>query len=262
MAAETQFVVAIDQGTTSSRAIVFRLDTSIAAAAQQEFPSISRRRAGSSTSRRTCGATALATLPRRGGEGRRHGRAHRRDRHHQPARDHGRVGPRDRQAGPSRHRLAGPPHRRRLRQRLKATAHEPPIAAKTGLLLDPYFSGTKIAWILDHVPGARQRAERGELLFGTVDSYLLWRLTGGRVHATDATNASRTLLFNIHTGAWDDELLRLLRVPRAMLPEVRDCSADFGATDAGTPRRPIAIARHRRRPAGRDRRPGLLRSPA
>ena len=113
---------------------------------------------------------------------------------------------------------------------LKADGHEPAISEKTGLIIDPYFSGTKVAWILDHVPGARERAERGELLFGTVDSYLLWRLTGGRVHATDATNASRTLLFNIHTGQWDDELLKILRVPRSMLPEVKDSSADFGDT--------------------------------
>ncbi|MGB5905256.1 MAG: glycerol kinase GlpK, partial [Xanthobacteraceae bacterium] len=115
---------------------------------------------------------------------------------------------------------------------LKAEGHEPEITSRTGLIIDPYFSGTKVAWILDHVPGARARAERGELLFGTVDSYLLWRLTGGRVHATDATNASRTLLFNIHTGEWDDTLLQILRVPRSMLPDVRDSSAHFGDSAA------------------------------
>jgi len=114
---------------------------------------------------------------------------------------------------------------------LKAEGHEPKVSQKTGLIIDPYFSGTKVAWILDQVPGLRQRAERGELLFGTVDCYLLWRLTGGKVHATDATNASRTLLFNIHTGAWDDELLAILRVPRSMLPEVKDSSARFGESD-------------------------------
>jgi glycerol kinase len=111
---------------------------------------------------------------------------------------------------------------------LKAEGCEPTISQKTGLIIDPYFSGTKVAWILDQVPGARARAERGELLFGTVDCYLLWRLTAGRVHATDATNASRTLLFNIHTGQWDEELLKILRVPRSMLPEVRDCSHAYG----------------------------------
>ncbi len=98
------------------------------------------------------------------------------------------------------------------------------------MLLDAYFSATKIAWLLDHVPGARAQAERGELAFGTVDSFLLWRLTNGEVHATDATNASRTLLFNIHSGEWDDDLLALFRVPRSMLPEVRDCDAEFGVT--------------------------------
>ncbi len=90
------------------------------------------------------------------------------------------------------------------------------------MLLDPYFSATKIAWILDHVPGARERAERGELAFGTVDCFLLWRLTGGRVHATDVTNAARTCLLDIRTGRWDDELLDIFRVPRALLPELRD----------------------------------------
>jgi glycerol kinase len=116
--------------------------------------------------------------------------------------------------------------------RLKAEGAEPDVAARTGLLLDPYFSGTKIAWILDHVEGARQRAEAGKLAFGTVDSWLVWKLTGGQAHVTDATNASRTLLYNIHTGEWDDELLRLLRIPRAMLPQVKDCAADFGVIPA------------------------------
>ena len=104
------------------------------------------------------------------------------------------------------------------------------VTARTGLLLDPYFCATKIAWLLDHVEGARARAERGELAFGTVDTFLLWRLTEGEVHATDATNASRTLLFDIHRGEWDDDLLALFRVPRAMLPQVRDCAASFGTT--------------------------------
>jgi len=113
---------------------------------------------------------------------------------------------------------------------LKADGHEASISEKTGLLLDPYFSGTKVAWILDHVEGARDRAAAGELLFGTVDSFLLWRLTGGQSHKTDATNASRTLMFNIHTQDWDDELLKILDVPRSMLPEVEDCSAEFGDT--------------------------------
>ena len=115
--------------------------------------------------------------------------------------------------------------------RLKKAGHEAKIRRKTGLLLDPYFSGTKIAWILDKVKGARKRAEKGELIAGTIDTFLIWRLTGGKVHATDATNASRTLLYNIATNRWDDELLKLLRVPRAMLGEVKDCAADYGVTD-------------------------------
>jgi glycerol kinase len=115
--------------------------------------------------------------------------------------------------------------------RLKDEGLEPLFAARTGLLLDPYFSGTKIAWILDHVPGARKRAEGGELAFGTIDSWLVWRLTGGKVHATDTTNASRTLLYNIATRRWDAELLAGLNVPASVLPEVRDSVADYGVTD-------------------------------
>lgn len=115
-------------------------------------------------------------------------------------------------------------------QALKNDGLEEKVAAKTGLLLDPYFSASKIAWILDHVDGARERAEKGELAFGTVDTYLLWQLTGGESHATDATNASRTLIFDIHNQRWDDELLELFRVPKAILPEVKDSSADFGKT--------------------------------
>jgi glycerol kinase len=99
-------------------------------------------------------------------------------------------------------------------------------------MLDPYFSGTKLAWILDNVPGARQRAERGELAFGTVDTWLIWRLTQGAVHATDLSNASRTLLCNLHSGKWDDTLLDLLRIPRSILPEIRPSAADFGSTHA------------------------------
>jgi len=108
---------------------------------------------------------------------------------------------------------------------------EKEIVARTGLLADPYFSGTKIGWILDRVKGARQKAEKGELCFGTIDSFLMWRLTGGRRHVTDATNASRTLLFNIHEGRWDGVLADALGVPGAMLPEVLDCTADFGLAE-------------------------------
>jgi len=125
--------------------------------------------------------------------------------------------------------------------KLRAEGAEDMVRERTGLVLDPYFSGTKLAWLLDHVEGARARAERGELAFGTVDSWLVYKLTEGRLHLTDPSNASRTLLFNIKTGAWDDELLRLLRVPRGVLPEVRASSEVYGeATVAGLAGIPIA----------------------
>jgi glycerol kinase len=117
-----------------------------------------------------------------------------------------------------------------LCRRLVADGHEELVRTRTGLVIDPYFSATKLAWLLEQVPGARAAAERGELAFGTIDSFLLWRLTGGQVHATDASNASRTMLFDIHRQDWDDDLLRILRIPRAVLPEVRDCSTLFGTT--------------------------------
>jgi glycerol kinase len=115
--------------------------------------------------------------------------------------------------------------------KLKKAGLEPTFTKKTGLLLDPYFSGTKIAWLLDNVPGARRRAEKGELLAGTIDTFLIWRLTGRKVHVTDATNASRTLIYNIASNRWDADLLKILRIPAALLPEVKDCAADFGMTD-------------------------------
>ena len=118
-----------------------------------------------------------------------------------------------------------------LCMKLQSDGLEPMIQERTGLLIDPYFSATKLAWLLDHVPYARNAAERGELAFGTIDTYLLWRLTGGDVHATDATNASRTMLFDIRRQDWDDELLEHLRIPRSLLPEVRDSAAEFGASE-------------------------------
>ncbi len=124
---------------------------------------------------------------------------------------------------------------------LRARGHENIVVERTGLLIDPYFSATKIAWILDSVAGARQRAIAGELAFGTVDSWLLWNLTGGRSHLTDATNASRTALFNIHTQQWDDDLLELFRVPAALLPQVTDSAADFGHSEAHLFGSPVAI---------------------
>jgi glycerol kinase len=112
-----------------------------------------------------------------------------------------------------------------------AAGLEPRVRERTGLVIDAYFSGTKLAWLLDEIPGARAAAEHGALAFGTIDSFLLWRLTGGKVHATDATNASRTMLFDIQAQAWDEELLRVLRIPPSVLPEVKDCSGEFGVTE-------------------------------
>jgi len=129
----------------------------------------------------------------------------------------------------------------RVTDRLRRAGHEKRVRRRTGLLLDPYFSATKVAWILDNVPGARRRAERGELAFGTVDAFLVWRLTDGRAHVTDATNACRTLLYNIEAGDWDDTLLDLFRVPRALLPEIRDNAAEFGVTDKRLLGAPVPI---------------------
>jgi glycerol kinase len=127
-------------------------------------------------------------------------------------------------------------------ERLRRDGAEALVRARTGLLLDPYFSATKLAWILDHVPGARARAEQGELAFGTIDSFLLWHLTGGKVHATDAANASRTMLFDIHRQCWDGELLQLFNVPEALLPEVHDNSFLYGVTAPGLFERAIPVA--------------------
>jgi glycerol kinase len=226
------FVLAIDQGTTSSRAIVFRDDISIAAIAQQEFtqhfPASGWVEHEPDDIWMSTLATCREAMTKAGAS----------------ASDIAAIGITnqrettvvwDRATGQAIHRAIVWQDRRTAEfcATLKAGGHEPEITAKTGLIVDPYFSGTKIAWILDHVPGARARAERGELAFGTVDCYLLWRLTGGRVHATDATNASRTLLYDIHRNGWDDDLLRLLRVPRAMLPEVRDSATHFGDSEPG-----------------------------
>ncbi|NHO64274.1 glycerol kinase GlpK [Aestuariicella hydrocarbonica] len=126
-------------------------------------------------------------------------------------------------------------------EQLKQLGLEEWVSGKTGLLIDPYFSATKLKWLLDSEPGLRQRAERGELAFGTVDTFLIWRLTGGQVHRTDATNASRTMLFNIHTQQWDEELLELFQVPAALLPEVMDSADEFGVTDAHALGRAIPI---------------------
>jgi glycerol kinase len=128
---------------------------------------------------------------------------------------------------------------------MKAAGHEQMVTATTGLLMDPYFSSTKLKWMLDHNEGARERARNGELLFGTVDSYLIWKMTGGAAHVTDATNAARTMLYDIHKGAWSQEICVLLDIPMEMLPEVKDCAADFGETTPdlfGAPIRILGVA--------------------
>ncbi len=225
-----RYVLAIDQGTTSSRALLFREDCSIAALAQEEFPQHYPASGWVEHDPediwRTTLATARGALAKAGAS----------------ASDVVAIGiSNQRETTIVWERATGRPihnaivwQDRRTAdacQQLAAAGVEEAVIAKTGLRLDPYFSATKIAWVLDHVAGARARAERGELAFGTVDSFLLWRLTGGRVHATDATNASRTCLLDIHTGAWDEALLSIFGVPRALLPQVRDNAAEFGGTE-------------------------------
>jgi glycerol kinase len=226
----TSYVLAIDQGTTSTRAILFCADTSIAAVAQREFPQHFPADGEVEHAPEDLWATTLETCRsalRLAGA---------------TAKDVVALGITnqrettllwDRATGRPVHRAIVWQDRRTADHcaRLKAAGHEKTFAAKTGLLLDPYFSGTKLAWLLNHAPNAGELAAREKLAFGTVDTYLLWHLTGGKVHATDATNASRTLLFDIHEGRWDDELLALLGVPKAILPQVLDSSAAFGVTD-------------------------------
>ncbi len=241
MAAKAPFILAIDQGTTSSRAIVFDADLAIVASAQQEFPQHYPQSGWVEHEPDDLWSTTLTTLreavAKAGLE----------------ARQLAAIGITnqrettivwDRETGKPAHRAIVWQDRRTAEvcQRMRADGAQAVVTTTTGLLLDPYFSGTKIAWILDQDTGARERAEAGKLLFGTVDTFLLWKLTGGRAHATDATNASRTLLFDIHTGRWDDEMLRLFRVPRAMLPEVHDSSSDFGMTDPSILGAPVRIA--------------------
>ncbi len=223
-------VLAIDQGTTSSRSIVFDGEMRVLAKAQKEFVQIYPASGWVEHDPEDIWDTTLSTM--RGAL----------EACKLTARDIAAIGITnqretvvvwDRATGKPIHNAIVWQDRRTasICDKLRKAGKEPLVRRRTGLLLDPYFSGTKIAWILDKVKGARKRAEKGELLAGTIDTFLIWRLTGGRVHATDATNASRTLLFNISTNHWDDELLDILRVPRQLLAEVKDCAADFGVTD-------------------------------
>ncbi len=224
------FILAIDQGTTSSRAIVFGSEQAIVSSAQREFPQHYPASGWVEHDPEDIWQTTLDTA--RGaltGAGIEASRLAALGITNQ--RETALVW--DRRTGKPIHNAIVWQDRRTadICERLRSEGAEPAVTAKTGLVLDPYFSGTKVAWMLEHVEGARAAAEAGHLAFGTVDSFLLWRLTGGRVHATDATNASRTLLYDIHRNDWDDDLLKLLGVPRVMLPEVRDSAGDFGTTE-------------------------------
>ncbi len=225
------FILAIDQGTTSSRAILFDAKMQIVSQAQQEFPQIFPQSGwvehDPADLWATTAATCRAAIEKAG----------------MSATEIAGIGITnqrettliwDRETGKPIHNAIVWQDRRtaQMCEDLRVAGHGAMVSGKTGLLLDPYFSGTKVKWILDHVPGARNRAAKGELLFGTVDSYLIWKLTGGRVHATDATNAARTLLYDIHAGNWSAEICALLDIPMEMLPDVRDCAGDFGVTRA------------------------------
>jgi glycerol kinase len=223
-------LIAIDQGTTSTRAIVFDAALAPVATAQQEFtqhfPSPGWVEHDPEEIWRSVVATVQGAMAKAGLQ----------------AKDIAAIGITnqretvviwDRASGKPIHNAIVWQDRRTADQcaALKAAGHEAAVTETTGLLLDPYFSGTKITWLLDNVPGAREAAEAGRLAFGTIDTFLLWRLTGGKVHRTDATNAARTLLLDIRRCAWDADMMALLRVPEALLPEVRDCASEFGTTD-------------------------------
>ena len=226
----SRYVLSLDQGTTSSRAIVFGRDGRVVASAQQEFPQIYPQPGHVEHDPEAIWESQLLTarsaLQKAG----------------LTAADIAAVGVTnqrettvlwDRQTGkPVANAIVWQSRiTAEICRQLKQSGYEDLFRSKTGLVLDPYFSGTKIKYLLDSIPGLRQRAERGEILFGTIDSFLVWRMSGGSLHITDPGNASRTLLFNIHTGEWDDELLKLMDVPRAILPEVRASSEIYGQTD-------------------------------
>ncbi|MFN0168005.1 MAG: glycerol kinase GlpK [Bryobacteraceae bacterium] len=227
------YLLALDQGTTSSRAILFDSSGSIRQAAQKEFTQIypqpgwvEHDPAEIWSSQLSVAVEALAQARIPAGEVAAAGIANQRET----------TLLWDRATGTPVYNAIVWQDRRTAAfcDELRRGGVEPEVRARTGLLLDPYFSATKLLWILDHVPGARQDAESGRLAFGTVDTWLIWNLTAGAVHATDPSNASRTLLFNIHTGDWDEELLRLFQIPRAVLPGVRPSSGVFGAISHST----------------------------
>ena len=232
----TGVILALDQGTTSSRTMAIGLDGHVIASAQEEFPQIFPQSGwvehDPEAIWRTQRRTAEQTLERLGGRKIiAIGVTNQRET----------VVVWDRKTGDAIHNAIVWQDRRTAQrtQALAAAGHEELVNERTGLVLDPYFSASKIAWILDAVPGARERAKRGELAAGTIDCFLIWRLTGGQVHATDATNASRTSLYDIRTGKWDAELCGLFNVPMSLLPEVKDSAADFGVSDIFGPSLPI-----------------------
>ena len=226
-----KFLLAIDQGTSSSRTVIYDHATRVVASAQQEFPQIYPQSGWVEhdpeaiwNSVQAVTLKAMAEAAAGSGDITAIGITNQRET----------TLVWDRESGECVYNAIVWQDRRTAEycRSLKSAGLELTVASKTGLRLDPYFSATKLAWILDNVEGARERAESGKLAFGTIDCFLLWRLTGGAAHATDATNASRTLLFNIHTQQWDDELLEIFNIPRELLPEVKDCAAEFGmATD-------------------------------
>ncbi|QYY25997.1 glycerol kinase GlpK [Diaphorobacter sp. MNS-0] len=234
------YLLALDQGTSSSRSIVFDERGRIVAQAQRELPQIYPRPGWVEHDPREIWRTQLATAQ----DALREARITAQD-----VRALGITNQREttvlwnrRTGQPVHHAIVWQDRRAEPAcAQLREQGHAAAIQAKTGLLIDAYFSGTKLQWLLDHVPGARDAAEAGELAFGTVDSWLIWQLTGGTRHVTDVSNASRTMLFNVHTNQWDDELLQLLRIPRALMPEVLPSASDFGATDAALLGGPIAI---------------------
>lgn len=226
---DKHYILAIDQGTTSSRAIVFDRAGQVVSMAQREFGQIFPQPGWVEHNPREILTSVLVTVTE--------------------AINNAQIDPSqvagigitnqrettvvwDKASGQPIHNAIVWQSRQTkdICDRLKADGYEPLVRERTGLLIDAYFSGTKVKWILDHVEGARDRAERGELLFGTIDTWLIWNLTGGKVHITDYTNASRTLMYDIHARRWDPDLLKMLDVPEAMLPQVRACSEVYGHT--------------------------------
>lgn len=233
-------ILAVDQGTTSSRAIVFDANMRITASAQEEFPQHFPKSGWVEHDPSDLWATTAGTC--------------------RAAIERAAIDPKDiaaigitnqrettvvwdRETGQAIHNAIVWQDRRTsdLCQRLKDAGHEAKVTRITGLLLDPYFSGTKLKWILDTVDGAREKAKAGKLAFGTVDSWIIWKLTGGRIHVTDATNAARTMLYDIREGGWSETMCDMLDIPMSILPEVRDCASDFGMARADLFGREIPI---------------------